>query len=258
MNIEQELLLAHPAAADLRSLGDTVKASYREAASKYRTDDEIEITTEHHRRLSNILTVMSASFGRPITVLEAGCGTGRYFHCLSNVGHLVGVDLSEEMLQVAREPVRSQEISIGSIDLRCENIYFAKFPPESFNMIYSLGMFGNGCPVTSEVCNHFYDWLKPGGKLFFNAIGTGTLSLRRRARQSVRKLIYPWLSANLKSKVDARRTGVPFFGLAKKELTRIMESTRFIDFSISEQAPETRLWRGVHLECTAFKPSRNT
>lgn len=244
-----------PMAVDLRQLGDTVRASYREVASQYRTDDEIEIQSDEHRRFSEILSGLTASFGRPITVLEAGCGTGRYFHCLRSVDRLVGVDVSEEMLQIAKNPVRSDRISISSIELRCENIYFAKFPLESFDMIYSLGMFGNGCPVTVEVCNHFYDSLKPGGKLFFNAIGIGTLSLKRRLRQSVRKMIYPWLPASLKSKIDARRSGVPFFGMTKKELEKIMQASRFSDFSVSVHERETQLWRGVHLECMASKPS---
>ncbi len=37
-----------------------------------------------------------------IDVLDAGCGTGRHFHCLQHVRLLVGVDISAEMLRAAR------------------------------------------------------------------------------------------------------------------------------------------------------------
>src|SRR3954452_23107439 len=97
-------------AIDFEGVGENVKASYREVAAKYRRDDEIEVTTEHHRHLRGILTTVSSSFGRPINVLDVGCGTGRYFYCLKNAHSLLGLDLSEEMLKIAEHPVREGDI----------------------------------------------------------------------------------------------------------------------------------------------------
>ena len=71
-----------------RAVEDTVKAGYREITSQYRRDDEIEVRTENHRRLAATLKRICASFREPIHVLDLGCGTGRYFHCLQNVAHL--------------------------------------------------------------------------------------------------------------------------------------------------------------------------
>src|ERR1700743_2616180 len=99
-----EAILGHQTAtSDFKRLGESIRASYKTVATQYRSDDEIEITTEHHRRLSGVLSELTSSFGKPITVLDVGCGTGRYFHCLHNVKQLVGVDVCDEMLKIAEK-----------------------------------------------------------------------------------------------------------------------------------------------------------
>src|SRR5262245_31570719 len=132
---------------DYALVEQNIRAAYRNVSHKYRQDDEAEVMTENHRRLADTLHQISLSFGRPISVLDAGCGTGRYFHCLKNVDLLVGVDLCPEMLEAARDPVRHDWVEAKSIRLLCENIYQASFPRETFDFIYSLGMFGNGSPL---------------------------------------------------------------------------------------------------------------
>jgi SAM-dependent methyltransferase len=239
---------------DYKSLGEHVRDSYRDAAAQYRRDDEIEITTELHRHLAGILGPLTSSFGRPITVLDVGCGTGRYFHCLNNVRRLNGIDVSQEMLSIARNPVRQENVTIQEIQLDCENAFLAKFSPASFDFIYSLGMFGNGCPVTVEIINLFHDWLAPGGKLFFNAVSIATMPPSRRIRRNIRTKIYPFLPRQLKKIVDARQAHVPFFGLSEKELGAIMRASRFSKFTISSHDCNSQLWRGVHLECHAMRP----
>jgi len=139
--------------------------------------------------------------------------------------------------------------------LRCENIHLITFPPASFDLIYSLGMFGNGCPVTVGICNRFHEWLAPGGKLFFNAISMETIALSRRIRRKVRNGIYPLLPAHFQKILDAREARAPFFGLTEKELAAIMRASRFSDFSVTSHACHSQLWHGVHLECQAVKSS---
>ena len=173
---------------DLDAVG-AVKAAYGQVWTKYRSDDDIEVTTDNHRRLRSILQRISASFDRPIRVLDVGCGTGRYFHCLQNVEHLTGVDLSPEMLQAAGRPVCGDQVLVGKIELLCANIYEVSLPAESFHFIYSLGMFGFGCPVTASLCNGLYEWLVPGGILFFNAVDFRSLRLRDQLRKRARRML---------------------------------------------------------------------
>ncbi|MDB6109714.1 MAG: Methyltransferase type 11 [Pedosphaera sp.] len=238
---------------DFEEVGEHLKAAYRIAARKYRQDDEIEVTTDNHRHLRGILHALSSSFGRPISVLDVGCGTGRYFYCLKNVDSLLGIDISEEMLRIAGNPVRGGDISAKRIELQCRNAHLSSFPSEAFDLIYSLGMFGHGCPVTVELCNKFYEWLAPGGQLFFDALDIATLPLWHRARLGIRSRVYPYLPRRLRNALERRSNGVPLFGLGRKDLERIMEASRFTNFYVTSHVCKSPLWQGIHLECAASK-----
>jgi cyclopropane fatty-acyl-phospholipid synthase-like methyltransferase len=232
---------------------ETIKASYREVWRQYRRDDEIEVTTQNHRRLEAMLRKLTSSFGRPISVLEAGCGTGRYFHCLENVEELVGVDVSPEMLDAAQQPVRAELITAKNIKLQCRNIHHDAFRPQTFDFIYSLGMFGNGCPVTADICDRFYEWLKPDGKLFFNTIQQTSSRFYVQGRKKLRQWVYTVLPRRVQHALDERQQRFPFYALTKKELEAILQVTRFKSFEVSEQVCRSPLATGPRLECVACK-----
>ena len=234
-------------------VGDNIKASYRAVYQQYRRDDELEVQTENHRHLSKILQDVTSSFPAKTRVLEAGCGTGRYFHCLRNVEELLGLDVCEEMLQAAEHPVREEEVSVEKIQLLCKNIFLASFPEHSFDFIYSLGMFGNGCPVTVEILERFYNWLRPGGKLFFNAVDEATLRPAVRLRKKARRAVYPLLPRAARRHLDARESLLPFFGLTRRGLEEIMQKTAFSGWKIQRHDCKSPLWKGVLLECLASK-----
>ena len=237
---------------DVNPIGQAPTHSYSQIAARNRTDDEIEVLSEHHRHLGSTLFNLSSAFRRPIQALDVGCGCGRYFHCLANVDWLVGLDVSQAMLRAARNPVRDDLITVRRIELRWDNVYFTSFPPESFDLIYSLGMFGNGCPVTTELLGRFYEWLAPEGRLFFNVVDVATLSRSRRTRRRLRNVLYPYFPGRVRRAVESRVT-VPFCGLNKRELARIMRASEFKSFSISSPACKSPLWTGWRLECAATK-----
>ena len=209
--------------------------------------------TENHRRLADTLHQITLSFGRSISVLDAGCGTGRYFHCLKNVDTLLGVDLCPEMLAAARAPVRHDCVEAKSIRLLCENIYQASFPRETFDFIYSLGMFGNGSPLTVDLCNRFWEWLTPDGKLLFNTINYACLPFWTAVRKKLRRTIYHWSPRPWKARLDERAQRLPFFPLTKAELREIVQKSQFKKFEVINRVCESPLWRGTHLECIARK-----
>ena len=236
-----------------QAVEETIKAGYREVSSQYRRDDEIEVTTANHHRICATLQRICSSFPRPIKALDVGCGTGRYFHCLTNVEDLTGVDISEDMLQAAENPVRQELISAKRIRRIRGNIYLSSFQPGSFNFIYSLGMFGNGCPVTVDLCNKFFDWLAPGGKLLFNTVDFAGLPLWYRARRQARDFVYPMLSRRLKTVLDERESRQPWFSMNRIELEAVMRRTKFTVFQVASHVCESPLWTGRHLECIASK-----
>jgi SAM-dependent methyltransferase len=238
---------------NLKLAEENLRGSYREQSATYRKDDEIEVTTPHHQRLRKVLGELTASFGRPITVLEAGCGTGRYFHCLRNVDRLVGLDISPDMLAAAQHPVRESEVTVKDIELICGNVFTAPIETETFDLVYSLGMFGFGCPVTREICSQFYEWLKPGGKLFFNVIDRSGWPLPMRIRGTLRNWAYTLAPSGLRDRLDERANHMPLFDLTQRELDAVMRTTPFRKYRIQSQTCLSPLWHGSHLEVLAEK-----
>src|SRR5215471_10117664 len=122
----------------------------------YRQDDEVAVLTEGHQRLNGVLRELSGSFGRDVSVLDLGCGTGRYFHCLQQVERLTAADISIHMLREARMPVRADRITCGRIDLVCADISRLPFAHESFDLIYSVGVFLGHLTFGRSMCDQFY------------------------------------------------------------------------------------------------------
>lgn len=236
-----------------QAVEETIRAGYREVTPQYRRDDETEVTTENHRRISSILRRLCGSFTRPVTALDVGCGTGRYFHCLSNVEELIGIDITEEMLRAAEHPVCEEQITVPRIRLVCANFYLIDFPPDSFDLIYSLGMFGNGCPVTVDACNRFFEWLKPGGRLYFNTVDVAGTPFSYRARRQVRQWVYPALPRRAKAVLDERQSRHPFYGMTRNELERVLSQSRFTQYEVTSHVCQSPLWNGRHLECIASR-----
>jgi SAM-dependent methyltransferase len=235
-------------------VGQAIEAEYRGITAQYRRDDEIEVESDNHRRLCRTLGGICRSFSHRISALDVGCGTGRFFHCLENVGRLVGIDVCEEMLIAAQHPVREELVTVDNVELVRGNIYLHSFAPGSFDFIYSLGMFGHGCPVSVEVCDRFYEWLAPGGKLFFNVVDLAGLPLWYQARRRLRWAVYPLLPRALREMLDKRELRAPFFGLTQHQLKQVLRKTRFAGhFEIRSQVCTSPLWSGRHLECLAHK-----
>lgn len=223
--------------------------SYRRAARRYRQDDEIEVRSANHQRLGRNLRRICESFQRPIRVLELGCGTGRYFHWLRNVELLVGTDLSVEMLREAENPVRAQAITARKIRLELGNIYEMTFPAGSFDFVYSLGMFGYGASVTTELCAKLRAWLTPGGWIYFDAIEVPHAT---RWRERLENVLYPRLPARMQRWLD-RRHLVPIARHSSEHVHRAMQAAGFASVVITSNACHSPLWNGRHLECSACK-----
>lgn len=238
---------------DHQQMAEKLKEVYRQSTETYRHDDEIEARTDHHCWIWKTLADISASFDREISVLDAGCGTGRYFHCLQNVKRLVGADVSPEMLNAAKTPIRQHLVSAKKVELMCANIYTVTLPYGSFDLIYSIGMFGYGCPVTLAVLERFYEWLAPDGVLFFDVADVTGLPRKVRFKKRVRKTLYPVLPTYLQRRLDEREKHVPFFSFSKRDLSRTMGESHFKDFKILSRPINSPSWGDKKLECLASK-----
>ena len=95
-------------------------------------------------------------------VLDLCCGTGRYFEFV-NCSELVGLDLSPEMLKVAKG--RAAE----SIHLIRSTASDPPFKPGSFDAIFSIGSLGVHVPITTQLLRNLRLLLKQEGSLVFTS-----------------------------------------------------------------------------------------
>jgi len=251
--VNRERAPARPPEASKQPRRDDLQDTYRKAAAEYRRDDEIEVRTDHHCWIWKTLADLSSSFEREISTLDAGCGTGRHFHCLKSVKRLVGLDLSPEMLRAARVPIRTELISAKEVELICGDVHKVTFPPRSFDLIYSLGMFGYGCELTVEVLNKFHDWLSPEGILLIDVSDSSGVLRSVRFRAALRKFAYPMLPAVAQRRIDKRRQGVPFSPVSRKELARLLRQSAFPDWEVYRRPYHSPCWSVDKLECIAAR-----
>ncbi|MEH6628529.1 MAG: methyltransferase domain-containing protein [Motiliproteus sp.] len=113
-------------------------------------------------------------------ILDLGCGSGRDVYVLSNFvgaqGSVVGVDMTDEQLDVAR---RHQDYHAEAFGYQQSNIEFRQgyiekldelgYPDNSFDIIVSNCVI-NLSPDKEAVLSEAYRLLKPGGELYFSDV----------------------------------------------------------------------------------------
>lgn len=90
-------------------------------------------------------------------VLDAGCGNGAYSHYLSDKFKVIGVDISEKQIELARQNAPNAEFL-------CEDITKIKFPDEHFDGILSYySIIHVPRDEHYELLSNFYRMLKVKG-----------------------------------------------------------------------------------------------
>ncbi len=160
--------------------GDRAAALYTEAyAERYRAHDESIGQAHAVGRLSDWLHAVCDRFERPIAALDLGCGTGRYFHALSHVRRLVGIDVSPAMLDRARRPAGTIALVPGWLTLVEGDFLTHEFQADAFDLVYSIGVLAEHSPFDMTIAARVKRWLTPGGRFAFTTVHPGSFSVTR-------------------------------------------------------------------------------
>ena len=112
------------------------------------------------------------------SVLDLGCGSGRDVYIASQLvgknGKVVGVDMTDEQLEVANKHLDYHAEKVGYDNVKfekgfLENLADLKLPKESFDVIISNCVI-NLCADKEAVLKECLNLLKPGGELYFSDV----------------------------------------------------------------------------------------
>ena len=221
-------------------------------ARSYRVSDDIEAVSESVRHYGDILRRLCRSFGRPISVLDVGCGTGRYFHCLENVDRLIGIDPSAAMIDEARRPVFPEKISIGTLELRVADPFLdaSPFSGESFDLVYSVGVVGEHVPLNPSTLSRLSGFVTTGGRLFFSVVDASSKPSPRTFKRRLASLAYPVLPSFAQERLQRRWQGNY---LTREQLEAVLGTQSGWTWTIEHFPSPTPRWIGAHFDCTGRK-----
>jgi SAM-dependent methyltransferase len=117
---------------------------------------------EHIRELQNLaIREHSKRLGRPLSILEAGCGQCWPLDLTGVAFILTGIDLDPVALEMRKSEVRDLDVAIHG-DLCC-----AELPEASFDVIFSSFVLEH-VERADLALKNFAQWLKPGGILLLS------------------------------------------------------------------------------------------
>ncbi|NRB37109.1 MAG: malonyl-ACP O-methyltransferase BioC [Pseudomonadales bacterium] len=164
--------------APLNNKGDERKkiaASFSKAAASYDAAAALQKIVAQ-----NLMEFIPDAQGRPLTILDAGCGTGYWTQRISANGtQVIGLDLAQGMLNYAQQQNVSTQVNFCAGDL--ENLPFAD---DSLDVVFS-SLAVQWCDSLSLLLNEWHRVLKPGGHICLATLGPKTLYELRESFKTV-------------------------------------------------------------------------
>jgi SAM-dependent methyltransferase len=215
----------------------------------YRESDDRGFGTRYHLDFEELLREVTSVRKYPLAILDVGCGTGRYWHALRHVRSLNGVDFSFDMLQQAKTPVCAEKITVP-VSLIQSTILDLPFRPQTFDLIYSIGVLGEIFPFDRYVCERLRSLLKPDGRLVLTVQDCRSPSYTSWKRELALRLL-PFMPRPIRRAMSVRLHHR--FWLSEAELHSILGAFPWCQYTISERTVEAH--RRKHWICVATKNS---
>jgi SAM-dependent methyltransferase len=122
------------------------------------TGPEVLVAQDHEEAFALLTTYLSEVLpeGRPLTVVEAGCGKHWAIGDVGRPMHLLGVDLDEEALNLR---IHHQ----GDLDEAVHgDLMEVDLPPAAHDLVFSAFVLEH-LPDPDGALRRFVEWLRPGG-----------------------------------------------------------------------------------------------
>jgi SAM-dependent methyltransferase len=115
-----------------------------------------------HELVMRSVTAEAERCGRPLRILDAGCGTGRLMQLMSAYGVVEGVDASEEAVRYSR---------VRGMDVRLADLNDLQLEADRYDIISSIDvLYHRGVRDDVAVLERLYAALRPGGVLVLNLV----------------------------------------------------------------------------------------
>jgi SAM-dependent methyltransferase len=158
-------------------------------AKRYRAHDDGLDDSVPYLDLVSWLQSVCGRFAGTIDALDFGCGTGRYFWSLHGVRRLVGLDASPSMLEEARHPVHGDKVTAEHVTLMQADLTTHQFPPENFDLVYSVGVLAEHVPLDESLVGRIHRWLRPDGRFAFTTVHPESPSIPRTIRRRLGRAV---------------------------------------------------------------------
>ena len=160
---------------DLKTKACCCTGTFPEAVKEALTLIDDEIVTHYYGCGSPIPPLLDG-----LTVLDLGCGTGRDVYVLSKLvgenGRVIGIDMTEEQLAIARRHEEAQRRRFGYeksnvefIQGYIEDLAAAGIADNSIDLVISNCVI-NLSPYKQKIFDEIWRVLKPGGELYFSDV----------------------------------------------------------------------------------------
>jgi demethylmenaquinone methyltransferase/2-methoxy-6-polyprenyl-1,4-benzoquinol methylase len=179
---------------------ETLKQTYKTVSKHYDLQHAL-LTARSDQRGRKLLINKTAQEG--LKILDCGAGTGSTgimaVRKVGPKGHVTFFDLSDDMLDMAREKVKAEHVE-DRVDFQTGDMAKLPFADNQFDVVYSTYSL---CPLTNPAKGalELYRVTKPGGKIAIAHSCDPSNKLIKMAADSVENIAwhFPWLSMGCRS-----------------------------------------------------------